>query len=479
MARTAAAAVHSPEARVLCVDLDGTLVATDLLWESFVSTIRRQPTALLRLPFWLLRGRAYMKQRLAEASAIDFTTLPYRNDVLAFVGAEHRRGRPVVLATAADHQLALGVAAHLGIFSEVLASDGTTNLKGSAKASLLSGRFGKGNFDYLGDSSADVPCWESAATALSVAGAVKPPRSLANVQQVGEEPASNVLHVLLKALRPHQWVKNVLLLIPALAAHKLDVPTVTALLIAFISLSLCASGGYVLNDFLDVAADRQHPRKRHRPLASGRLSLRSGVGLIALTWALGFGLAAALLPLPFVAVVAVYLLTTAAYSLDLKRKAVLDVMTLAGLYVIRIVAGGVATGIPVSTWLLAFTLFMSISLAFMKRFIEVSARQREGEVPGRGYMSSDAAWLHSAGLSSAYLAVVVLAIYVNNPDLARLYSHPERLLVMCPVLLYWVTKLWLDAHRQTLHDDPVVAVAGDRTTYIIGVIGAVVVLSAM
>jgi 4-hydroxybenzoate polyprenyltransferase len=478
MSRTVGAAVHTPDARVLCVDLDGTLVATDLLWESLVSTIRRQPMALIRLPFWLLRGRAYLKQRLAEASAIDFATLPYRDDVLAFVGAEHRRGRAVVLATAADHRLALGVARHLGIFSEVLASDGTTNLKGSAKASLLSGRFGKGNFDYLGDSSADVPCWESAATALSVAGTATP-RCNANLQQVGQERPSSLLHVLMKALRPHQWVKNLLLLIPALAAHKFDPSTATAVAIGFISLSLCASGGYVLNDFLDVAADRQHPRKRHRPLASGRLSLPLGVWLIVVTWALGFGLAAALLPPAFGAVVAIYLLTTAAYSLELKRKPVLDVMVLAGLYVIRVVAGGVATGIPVSTWLLAFTLFMSISLAFLKRFVEVASRDRDGEVPGRGYMTNDAAWLHSAGLSSAYLSVVVLAIYVNNPDLARLYAHPNRLLLVCPVLLYWVTRVWLDAHRQTLHDDPVVAVAADRTTYIIGAIGAMIVLSAM
>jgi 4-hydroxybenzoate polyprenyltransferase len=479
MARTVGVAVQSSDARVLCVDLDGTLVATDLLWESLVSTIRRQPMALLSLPLWLLRGRAYLKQRLAETSAIDFTTLPYRHDVLAFVGAEHQRGRPVVLATAADHRLALGVARHLGIFSEVIASDGTTNLKGSAKASLLSGRFGRGNFDYIGDSSADVPCWESAATAFSVAGTAKP-RGIANLQQVGEErPMSSVLRVLIKALRPHQWIKNLLLLIPALAAHKLDPATFTALAVAFVSLSLCASGGYVLNDFLDVAADRQHPRKRHRPLASGRLSLRSGIWLIVVTWALGFGLAAALLPPMYVAVVAIYLLTTAAYSLELKRQAVLDVMVLAGLYVIRVVAGGVATGIPVSTWLLAFTLFMSISLAFLKRFVEVAARDRDGEVPGRGYMTNDATWLHSAGLSSAYLSVVVLAIYVNNPDLARLYAHPNRLLVMCPVLLYWVTRVWLDAHRQTVHDDPVVAVAGDRTTYIIAAICGMVVLSAI
>jgi 4-hydroxybenzoate polyprenyltransferase len=465
------------ETRVLCVDLDGTLVATDLLWESLVSAVRRNPLVLLSLPWWMLRGRAYLKQRLAGASAIDFSTLPYREEVLAFVDRERRRGRPVVLATAADHTLASGVSSHLGIFSEVIASDGVINLKGRAKAAWLTDRFGRGNFDYIGDSHADVPCWECAATAISANAATRPEK-IPHLRTLTTGVPGVPWSALVKALRPHQWVKNVLMLIPALAAHRLDAATLVALVLGLVSLSLCASGGYVLNDLLDVAADRQHARKRYRPFASGRLSLSTGLWLILATWGAGFTIAATLLPGAFAGIVGVYLATTVAYSIRIKREPVLDVMVLAALYVIRVVAGGVATSIVVSTWLLAFTLFMSISLAFMKRFIEVAGRSEGSEVPGRAYLTSDAAWLHSTGLCSAYLASMVLAIYVNNADVAGLYNHPERLLLMCPIVLYWATRTWLKAHRRLLHDDPVVAVARDPATYVIGALSAVVVISA-
>jgi 4-hydroxybenzoate polyprenyltransferase len=291
------------------------------------------------------------------------------------------------------------------------------------------------------------------------------------------------VRLLLTALRPYQWLKNLLILVPVLAAHRLNRETFLATALAFVSYSLCASGGYVLNDLLDVKADQQHSRKRNRPFASGGLSRRAGVLVVAAGWVAGFGIALLFLPPGFAWVMAIYLLATAAYSIRFKREPVLDVMILAGLYVLRVIAGGVAVGISISTWLLAFTLFVSLSLAFLKRFIEVREFEtRNGvgaEVPGRGYRSDDAAWLHSVGLSSSYLAAVVLAIYVNNADVAHLYSHPERLLLICPVLLFWATRTWLRAHRRLLHDDPVVAVARDPATYVMAAISAAVVLSAV
>lgn len=290
---------------------------------------------------------------------------------------------------------------------------------------------------------------------------------------------------LVQALRPHQWSKNLLVFLPVLAAHRFDPATLGRTVLAFAALSLCASGGYVLNDLLDVAADRQHTRKRHRPFASGRLSMRSGLGLVALTWLLGFSLAVLVLPPLFAAFAAAYLLTTAAYSMSLKRIAVLDVLVLALLYVLRVLAGGVATAIAVSNWLLAFTLFLSLSLAFLKRFIEVraaatgEAADATTQVPGRGYRIDDASWLHSAGLSSAYLGVVVLALYANSDDVTRLYSHPDRLLLACPVVLFWATRTWLLAHRAELHDDPVVAVARDPSTYAVLALAGLTVLFSM
>ena len=295
-------------------------------------------------------------------------------------------------------------------------------------------------------------------------------------------PPISQARLVARALRPHQWIKNLLVIIPPVAAHRLDPGTVLAVALAFASLSLCASGGYVLNDILDLSADRQHHRKRHRPFASGRLTVRTGVLLIALCWLGGFAIAVALLPRLFVLLALGYLLCTSAYSFWLKREPVLDVMFLAGLYVVRVIAGGAAAEVPVSTWFLAFTLFVCLSLAFLKRFVEVYAHRAadaETLLPGRGYMTGDASWLQSAGLTSAYLAVVVLAIYVNSSDVTRLYTHPQRLLLVCPVLLYWATRSWLLAHRRRIHDDPVVAVAADPVTYLLAILVAAVVYSAV
>ena len=466
---------------MLCVDLDGTLISSDLLWESFMAVLRHRPWVLLAMPLWLLRGRAYLKQQLAEAGAINVSTLPYREEVIAFIRDEYHRGRPVVLATAADRSLATAVAAHLGIFTEVLASDGVTNLKGPSKAASLVSRYGASNFDYIGDSVADVPVWASAATPMMVGRARI--HGVPNLKVIGEPHAASpgLPRLLLKALRPHQWIKNLLVVIPALAAHRLNPSTAFDVLLAFVTMSLCASGGYVLNDLLDVHSDRQHVRKRHRPFASGHLSIRTGVALLIACWTIGFGLAASLLPLGYAIILAGYLATTMAYSVRLKRQAVLDVMILAGLYVLRVVAGGLASRVFVSTWLLAFTLFISLSLAFLKRFIEVTSHASGSTTPvlGRGYMSDDAGWLHSVGLTSSYLGVVVLALYANSLDVTRLYLHPERLLIVCPVLLFWMTRAWFKAHRREMHDDPVVAVALDPVTYVVLAISAVSVYLAV
>ncbi len=468
--------------RVLCVDLDGTLIVGDMLWESLIALVRRRPWAVLLLPLWLLRGRAHLKQQLARTAAadLDVAALPYRDEVVSLIRREFARGRPVVLATASDVRLASAVANHLGVFSQVLASDGTVNLKGRAKAALLVKTFGAQCFDYIGDSPADIPVWQSAATPW-LAGHARI-TGVANLQAVHTEAGygSERGRMIVKALRPHQWLKNLLVFIPAVAAHRFDPETMVAVVCAFTALSLCASGGYVLNDLLDVANDRRHPRKRHRPFASGRLSIGVGIGLIGVTWLAGFGLAAATLPLSFVLLAAGYLVTTAAYSTALKRIAVLDVMVLAGLYVVRVLAGGLAASIMVSSWLLAFTLFVSLSLAFLKRFIEVRAASASDatHIPGRGYRTDDAGWLHSVGLTSAYLGVLVLALYANSTDVTRLYAHPERLLLTCPVVLFWATRTWFLAHRGELHDDPVVAVALDPVTYVVlGVAGLTVLAS--
>lgn len=477
MSETVGLGPAEPQKRVLCVDLDGTVLATDLLWESLFSALRRRPLTLVSVPLWLMRGRQFLKWRLAEVAEIDYETLPYRKETLAFIAEARERGYDVVLATASASRLANGVAAHLRLFSDVLASDSVVNLKGRSKAQALVRRFGAGHFDYVGDSLADVPCWESAADALTV-GAF-PVKRVKHLRRLpGARAADLVVHLqaLLRAMRPHQWLKNLLLFVPLLGAHRLDLPTLTLAFTAFVSLALSASGGYVLNDLLDLSADRSHWRKKSRPFAAGHLSLRTGALTIAALWIAGFALAWTCSWQFFVAVIA-YLVGTAAYSLALKREPVLDVLFLAGLYVLRVLAGGWATQIPVSAWLLAFTLFLSLSLAYLKRFIEVRAQSPGSvSVAGRGYISDDASWLQAAGLASAYLSVLVLALYVSNPDVTRLYAQPERLLMICPLLLYGATKIWLRAHRRELHDDPLVAVASDPGTYILLALSAMVVV---
>jgi 4-hydroxybenzoate polyprenyltransferase len=289
-----------------------------------------------------------------------------------------------------------------------------------------------------------------------------------------------VLRSLIRALRPHQWAKNLLVFVPALAAHRLEWSLQLDLILAFCSLSLCASGGYVVNDLLDVQSDRRHPRKRFRPFASGDLSIGAGVLLVAGAWALGLGLAASYLPSRFILIVLLYLLAAAIYSLLLKREAVLDVMFLAGFYVMRVIAGGAAASVHVSTWMLAFTLFICLSLAFLKRFVEVRSAESNGlKIPGRDYFADDAGWLHSSGTTCAYLSAVVLAIYANNPDVTRLYGSPDRLLLLCPVLLYGATRIWLKAHRGEIHDDPLIAVAADPATYILIAISGFIVWAAI
>jgi 4-hydroxybenzoate polyprenyltransferase len=282
-------------------------------------------------------------------------------------------------------------------------------------------------------------------------------------------------------LRPHQWLKNLLVLVPAVAAHRIDGTTGRSVLLAVVSLSLCASGGYVINDLLDLEADRRHPRKRFRPLASGQLSVKRAIVLVILTWTIGVVIGVVALPPAFAWTLAVYIAGTVGYSIWLKQEPSLDVVALAGLYVLRIIAGGTATAIPVSTWLLAFTLFLCLSLAMMKRFIEVQAQPTAVglPVPRRGYRVDDTQWLHSAGLGAAYLSVVILAIYVNNPSVSLLYAHSDRLLLICPLLLYWSTRTWLRAHRRRVHDDPVLLVALDPVTYVLLTICVVIVATAV
>ena len=481
----------------LCVDLDGTLVKSDTLVDSALALARHKPIALLQLPGWLAQGKAALKNHLTAAIQLDVTHLPYNRELLQFLEQEKATGRPIYLATAADSVLAHRIADHLGLFTGVLASDGTVNLAGKNKLAAFRELFGD-DFTYIGNALPDLPLLTAChqpmvANPTPALSAALRKAKVAPVRTFTEQ--TSPLKAWFKALRIHQWAKNVLIFLPLLLAHALAPGLVAGAVVAFFSFGLCASATYIVNDLLDLDADRQHPRKRRRPFASGDLSAISGCVVVLL-----FLIAAAILALavphviaslsPTLALIApyrfaewlvVYLITTLAYSLRLKRVMIVDVIVLSGLYTIRILAGSAATGVAISTWLAGFSIFFFLSLAFVKRFSELeSLRERGGEAAvGRGYHVSDLEQLRSFGSASAYASVVVLTLYISNLDAAQLYKHTNRLWLLVPVLLLWLSRLWLIASRGRLHEDPVVYAITDKRSLLLGVLVALIVLSAL
>lgn len=469
--------------RPLVVDLDGTLIKTDLLVETANAFIVRRPFSILQLLRWLLKGKAELKARLAGAVALDVATLPYNADLLAWLRHEKAHGRELVLATASHRLLAEQVARHLQLFDRVLATEGAVNLKAIAKRDALVGLFGRQGFDYVGDHGCDAAVWASAARAHVVGSPARMPRTVRRAGNAGHTIVSGrrPLVALVKAMRPHQWLKNLLVFVPLLAAHAYgDAERLLQAVTAFFAFGLAASGVYLLNDLVDVAADRHHGRKRHRPFASGELGLMHGwlawPSLLVAAFAM-----ASMLPPMFAAAVAVYVAASTLYSLWLKRVPVLDVLVLAGLYTLRIIAGAAAVAAPLSFWLLSFSMFIFLSLAFMKRYSELKAvREAHGDsmLRGRGYASGDLDLVSSVGGSSGQVAVLVLALYIHDTPTAGLYAEPRFIWLACPLLLYWISRAWMIAHRGQMHQDPILFAMQDRVSWMVAALLALVFVLA-
>ncbi len=464
----------------LCVDLDGTLVATDCLWESVLLLTKQRPKALAHLPGWLLAGRAALKTGLADRVLPDAATLPYRQEVLDYVKQAKTDGRPVYLVTASEQRIAQAVGAHLGLFEESIGSEGGRNLKGSQKAAYLEQRFGRGQFDYVGDSSSDAPVWAASRKAVVVSngavGAAKSANSDVEVISVKTRPVAKAVF---KAVRLHQWAKNVLLFLAPILAHLRDLDTYLRSAAAFLAFGLVASSVYILNDLLDLEQDRRHRTKRNRPFASGNLSIPAGLLLSPLLLVAGLGISLTLPPLFTVALFGYQALTTL-YSVYLKRKLIVDVLTLAALFTYRVLAGGFATGVGVSFWLLAFSMFFFTCLAFVKRYSELVAVQADAleRIPGRNYWVADLDIVKGVGPASGLMAVMVFCLYIHSPEVQANYASPRVLWLVAPVLLYWITRVWFLAARDQLHDDPVVFALSDRISYLAGVVTLVFVALA-
>lgn len=444
----------------LCVDCDGTLIRTDLLHEGLLLLVKQAPLALLLLPFWLLRGKVYFKQQVAARVALRFESLPYRERVIEIVRAAQAEQRPVVLATASPRVWAEGVAAHVGGVAQVLATEGERNLRGGAKAARLTELYGPRGFDYIGNDGNDVAVWAAARGAIVVSsssGLIARARAVAEVQEVvADERAGPLAYV--KMIRVHQWLKNLLILVPMISAHRLgSAESLLQAALAFAAFCLCASAVYVINDLLDLDADRQHVRKRRRPLAAGRIPVAHAIVAAPLLLIGSFALAL-LLPRALLLVLGGYFVMTLAYSLRLKRQVIVDVLLLAALYTMRLLAGAVATSVTPSFWLLAFSMFLFLSLALVKRYSELKVTLAESKhaAAGRGYWVADLPVLMALGVSAGMAAVLVLALYINDPETRRLYPGTFWLWLVPPLMLYWVSRVWMKTHRDEIDDDPVV-----------------------
>lgn len=469
----------------LIVDLDGTLIKTDLLVETASIFLVRNPFYFWRLLSWWKEGKSVLKARLAQSIRIDAAVLPYNQDLLVWIREEKVKGRRVILATASHMLLATQVAEHLQLFDEVIATTESSNLKSNVKRDALVSRFGERGFDYVGNDWSDVIVWRSAAKAHIVSGSTRlidKVQALGNLGLILREGRPPLVASLVKAIRPHQWMKNLLIFIPLLAAHRYgDTRSILFAVYAFLAFGLTASSVYLFNDLVDVNDDRHHSSKRERPFASGQLSLATGWLAWPALLSVAFSISVLTLPWLFTGSLAFYFVATVAYSLRLKQVPMIDVMTLATLYTQRIIAGGFAIAVPLSFWLLSFSMFIFLSLAFIKRYSELLAARkarRSDNIRGRGYRAHDMDLIATLGSSSGYIAVLVLALYIQDSHTAKLYDAPQFIWMTCPLLLYWVSRAWLITHRGQMHDDPIVFALKDRISWVVTALFAVLFVLA-
>ncbi len=459
---------------VIAVDLDGTLIFSDVLHESAIGLIRKYPLILLKIPFWLIKGKAYLKSKLASLVDLDVASLPYNHSLIDWLKDQRSSGKKIVLCTASDQLIAIKISNFLKLFEDVISSDGVINNSGNNKRIALEAKFGVKRYDYVGNSNSDLEAWSSCRYAVIVNSTdtliekVKKVTAVLKVFPKNQARFSDWVRL----FRIHQWLKNLLLFIPIITAHQLtNIQALSTLIVAFISFCACASSVYIANDLLDLEHDRRHPRKRFRPLACAKISIKMGVVLAPLLVIISFILASTISP-SFTAWVVFYFLLSSSYSLWLKRIALVDCLVLAALYTIRIIAGGSAVLIPISFWLLAFSVFIFLSLAFVKRYAELIAQHEFGSsiAHGRGYLVSDASLVQTLGITAGYAAVLLLALYLHSEAINNLYSTPEFIWFAISLMLFWISWVWMKAHRGLMHDDPIVFAIKDKASIVVAIL---------
>lgn len=466
----------------LVVDLDGTLIRSDLLVESLFAYLGADPLRFLPLAGALRGGKAAFKAEIARRVAIDPANLPYDERVLLLIREARDNGGRAFLASASNERYVREVAEHLRLFDGWFASTDSENLSSSAKAKRLVQAFGEKGFDYIGNDKADLPVWSAANRSLAVgpSASVRTWLKAADPKALVLESETGGLRAWMKLLRVHQWVKNALVFVPIFAAHRFDFASVAQAIVAAIAFSLAASSIYIVNDLVDLDADRRHPSKRRRPLAAGTVpAWRATIvapALLAAALAVG-----SLVSTPFLAVLAAYLAATTAYTFYLKRKIMMDIITLASLYTLRVIAGSVAIGEVPSEWILAFSMFIFTSMALIKRYVELAARVDAGlpNPTNRDYRKSDLNVLGALAAASGLNAVTVFALYISSDTVHHLYRHPNALWLICPVLLYWIGRALIMAERRYMDDDPILFALKDRISLLsFALIGLIMIAAA-
>lgn len=466
----------------LVADLDGTIISTDTLLESTIIAIRNNPLLIFILPFMIFKGKLFFKQAIDKYARCDAELLPYRYNVVDFLKEEKAKGRAIVLATATVKPIAEEIGKHLKIFDEIIATE-NINLRAEQKTKVLVEKFGYGGYDYIGDSKADLPVWKSSRFAIvvnksnSLTNKAKRNGNVSKIFEIKKDDFNDNL----KEIRVYQWIKNILIFLPLLMAHQIgDLTLIIQNFIAFFAFSFAASSVYVINDLFDIEPDRVHPRKRNRPIASGLISIPKALAIAFLLLALSILISVLYLPLKFILILITYLTLTTLYSFSFKRIYIIDIITLASLYTIRLIAGGASVAVEVSYWLLAFSMFLFLNLAIVKRYTELKqlVEAKKNKTIGRGYFVEDLSLLRSLGTSSGYLSVLVFALYVNSKVVLGLYNKPEFLWAVAPLLLFWITRIWFVAHRGKMHDDPIVFTAKDPVSYVVGFLVILLIIGA-
>ena len=454
----------------ICVDLDGTLVLTDTLAENVAAVILDLRVMAL-IPFWLLKSKAYFKAKIAENRVPNPELLPYNKSVLRYLKKEKELGRSLFLVTAANKRIAEAINNHLNLFDDIITSDHSQNLRGRKKAEVLLEKFGKHNFIYIGNDKTDLHVWKVAHSGILVTTSKRVTNEAGKIVNIIHHFPGNTSNkfVLLKAIRAHQWVKNLLIYVPILTSGNfVDLVAWSSAVTAFFAFCFGASFTYLINDILDLESDRKHPQKRNRPIASGELSIKSI--LIASPFLLALGLFLAFLSKVLILFVS-YIIISLIYSMKLKRLALIDLFVLSGLYTIRLFSGGEATGYFVSQWLLAFSGFLFFGLANVKRVAELKLIKplNRNKSFGRSYITEDLPILQTMGIASSFASCLVLALYVQSNVAMNLYHNPKLLWFLVPFMLFWQCRMWFSTSRGLMHSDPILYAAKDWVSWILGI----------